>query len=185
MNRFTCFLAALVLAHTAGLAADSQPQADAGTDPIQETAPSTPVPVIELSDQFEVPHTLRFPHTNVVVLTLADHKGSKQVEGWVRPLKERFPQHLTLAGVADVSKVPAWLRGRVRAGFREQMPYPVMLDWKGTVCRHFAYERGDVNVLLLDRSGTLRLRLTGPATADELTRLMRAIEELLLPAAGV
>lgn len=185
MNRFTCFLAALALAHIASLTAGVQSEADSGKDPVQETAPSAPVPVIELSDQFEVPHTLRFPHTNVVVLTLADHKGSKQVEGWVRPLKERFPQQLTLAGVADVSKVPAWLRGRVRAGFREQMPYPVMLDWKGTVCRHFAYERGDVNVLLLDRSGALRLRLTGPATAEALARLTQAIEGLLAPSAGV
>jgi hypothetical protein len=185
MNRFACWLAVLAVTHIAGLAAGSETQPNVETDRTPASGSSALVPVIELSDQFEVPHTLRFPHTNVVVLTLADQKGSKQVEGWVRPLQERFPQRLTLAGVADVSKVPAWLRGRVRAGFREQMPYPVLLDWKGTVCRRLSYERGQVNVLLLDRNGALRLRLAGAATPDALTRLTQAIEQLLPAAPGV
>ena len=165
----------LLLAGLAALPTAAQSVGPSSAPDRPGTEPSQKVASFTLADQYEKSHSLTFPGTNVVVLTLADQKGSKQIAGWVEPLKRRFGDRIQLAGVADVSKVPGFLRGRVRAGFREQMPYPIMLDWKGTVCRRLAIERNQANVLLLDPSGTIRLRLTGEAEPQALARLTNAI----------
>ena len=45
---------------------------------------------IELRDQYDATQRLAFPATNVVVLTIADSKGSDQIDGWVEALKARY-----------------------------------------------------------------------------------------------
>lgn len=144
-----------------------------------------------LADQFGRVHQFSFPREKVTVLTLADRKGSAQVEGWVRPLAERFGDSILQAGIADVSKVPGLLRGRVRGAFREQFPHPVMLDWQGTQSRALGCERDVVNVLLIAPGGEILFRTAGAASAAGLERLKREIEQALAetrtaaaPAAG-
>jgi hypothetical protein len=72
---------------------------------------------ITLRDQHDAEHKLIFPQPRVSVLTVADRKGSEQIESWVRPLKERYGEKLLVEGVADVSTVPKLLRAMVRSRF--------------------------------------------------------------------
>ena len=132
-----------------------------------------------LSDQFERTHAVAFPRERPLLLTVADRKGAAQVHGWVAPMQERFGTRLDQAGVADVSKVPGFLRGRVRAEFREEYAHPVLLDWQGTVCRGVKAERGQVTVLLVSRTGEIVFRAGGAVAPDALERLSRAVEETL------
>lgn len=109
----------------------------------EATKPPGRAPVcIELRDQYDSPQRLVFPATNVVVLTLADKKGSEQVDGWVAALKSRYAGRIELRGLADVGGVPGWLRGKVRKKFQETRAYPVMMDWSGKVCAEFGFQPG-------------------------------------------
>src|SRR4051794_2114674 len=91
---------------------------------------ATKVPdCIELNDQYDAPHRLTFPTTNITVLTIADRKGSEQVDGWIAALKARYAGRINLRGIADVGGAPAFIRARIRKKFQEAREYPVMLDW--------------------------------------------------------
>lgn len=68
-------------------------------------------------------------------MTIADHKGSDQLAPWIQQLHDRYQKNIDIDGVADVSNVPKPLQGFLRATFRNQLAYSVMLDWDGTVVR--------------------------------------------------
>ena len=147
-------------------------------DPVAPEPPPR-LEAFTLSDQFERAHAIAFPRERPLLLTVADRKGAAQVPGWVTPMRERFGARLDQAGVADVSKVPGLLRGRVRAGFREEYAHPVLLDWQGTLCRAVKAERGQVTVLLVSSTGEIVFRAGGAVAPDALERLSRAVEETL------
>jgi hypothetical protein len=134
---------------------------------------------IELPDQFEVRHQLSFPATNLLLLTIADHKGSEQIAGWVAPVKNRYGPRLAISGIADVSAVPGWMRGVVRKKFRQRQSYPVMLDWSGATVKAFATVPDCVNVFLVDERGRILKRFTGEAQAGALTELYATIDQAL------
>ena len=134
---------------------------------------------IELPDQFEKLQRLAFPNTNLTVLTIADRKGSEQIAGWIAPVKQRFGTRLDIRGIADVSPVPRILRGMVRKQFQKAQSYPVMLDWSGEAVNAFTYVPDQVNVLVMDGSGKILLRITGAANDAALHKLYEVIDRAL------
>lgn len=134
---------------------------------------------IELNDQFDVPQTLTFPTTNITLLTIADHKGSGQIAGWIAPVKQRFGARLDIRGIADMSPVPRLLRGMIRKQFQKAQSYPVMLDWSGEVVKAFTYVPDRVNVLVMDGSGRILTRLTGAANEAALLELYDILDRAL------
>ena len=134
---------------------------------------------IELRDQFDSPHTLAFPTTNITLLTIADKTGSVQVDGWIAALKRRCDGRIAIRGLADVGGAPGFLQGRIRKGFQESRKYPVMLDWSGKVCARFGYEKDEANVLVIDRNGRIQARFTGVATAAAVAEVGVVLDKLL------
>lgn len=86
-----------------------------------------------LKDQFGNSHELKFPREKITVLAFADRSGSDQLEGWIRPLYQRYREKIDIYGVAELSAVPMIARGFVRSVIRKSSNYPIMLDW-GTNC---------------------------------------------------
>lgn len=134
---------------------------------------------IELNDQFEVPQILSFPTTNITLLTIADHKGSEQIAGWVAPVKQRFGTRVDIRGIADLSPVPRLLRGMIRKQFQKAQSYPVMLDWQGDAVKAFTYVPDRVNVLVMDGNGHILTRLTGAADEQSLQKLYGILDQAL------
>jgi hypothetical protein len=134
---------------------------------------------IELKDQFDSQQELSFPTTNLTVLTIADHKGSEQIAGWVAPVKERYGLRVAICGIADVSAVPGWLRGMVRKKFQQRQSYPVMLDWSGDTVKAFAFVKDCVNVFVFDEQGRMLKRFIGEAKPGELEQMYATIEQAL------
>ena len=134
---------------------------------------------IELNDQFDVPQTLSFPTTNITLLTIADHKGSEQIAGWIAPVKQRYGTRLDIRGIADVSPVPRILRGMIRRQFQKAQSYPVMLDWSGDAVNAFTYVPDRVNVLVMDGRGRILTRLTGAANEPALQELYGVLDRAL------
>jgi hypothetical protein len=135
---------------------------------------------IELRDQYDAPQRLTFPATNVVVLTIADKKGSEQIDGWVAALKARYAGRLDIRGLADVRGVPESWHGRVRRRFQEARTYPVMMDWSGTNCARFGFQPGVANVLVIERDGTIGARFTGPVREAALREAFAAADTALV-----
>ena len=133
----------------------------------------------ELPDQFGELQRITFPRTNLLVITIADHKGSEQVAAWVRPLKERFPDGLPIEGVADVSSVPALLRPLVRREFKKKFNRPVMMDWSGGVVKPLACAPNVANVFVVATNGAVLLRFAGPADAERFVQLFAIVKSHL------
>ena len=154
---------------------------------IADDAPKPPAHApasIDLRDQYDTPQSLTFPATNVVVLTIADKKGSEQIDGWVAAIKARYAGHIDLRGLADVAGVPGFMRGKVRKKFQGTRSYPVMMDWSGKTCAGLGYQAGVANLVVLSEDGAIRGRVTGPATPDTIAKLEAIVAAASRPASG-
>ena len=148
-------------------------------------SPSHAPASIELRDQYDAPQRLTFPATNVVVLTIADKKGSEQIDGWVAALKARYAGRIELRGLADVGGVPGLFRGKVRKKFQETRTYPVMMDWSGKVCSQIGYQADLANVLVIAGDGSIHARAAGSAREPVLKEVFTAIDAAIVKTASV
>ena len=135
---------------------------------------------IALHDQYDAPQKLSFPTTNITVLTIADRKGSEQVDGWIAALKPRYAGRIDLRGLADVGGVPGFLQGKIRKRFQETRTYPVMMDWSGEVCARLGYQPDLANILILGRDGSVLGRFTGGAVETNRVAAFDALDKALL-----
>ena len=133
----------------------------------------------ELRDQYGKTLAYRFPKDKVSVLVFGDRKGSEQVEGWVRPVYERYTDRVDLHGVAVLTSVPSLFHGYARRQFRKQVKYPVLLDFKGDVSKGYGYEGDKANLFVITRDGTVAHRASGAATPESLNRLFGELDRLL------
>ena len=163
-----------ILNITAALLAVAKTDAGPAT-PLVTHAPAC----IELHDQFNTLQKLSFPTTNITLLTIADGRGSEQIPGWVKPVKQRFDERVDIRGIADMSCVPHLLRGLVRTQFRTVQSYPVMLDWTGDAVNAFAYQPGEADILVLNRDGKILYSARGKATERAVQNLCEVIEQAL------
>jgi peroxiredoxin len=133
----------------------------------------------ELKDQHDQPFRYRFPQSRITVLIFGDRKGSEQIEGWVRPLYNRYQTRIEQYGVAVLSAVPSMMRGLVRGMFKRKVKYPVLLDWKGEVAKVYQYESRQANLIIVDRNGRIVYRTTGAASEAKLHWAYEQIDRLL------
>ncbi len=133
----------------------------------------------ELRDQFGKALAYRFPKERVSVLVFGDRKGSAQVEGWVRPVYERYTDRIDLHGVAVLTSMPSLFHGYARRQFRKNVKYPVLLDFKGDVSKGYGYEGDKANVFVIARDGRIVHMSAGAATPDGLQRLYAEVDRLL------
>lgn len=131
---------------------------------------------VELRDQFEQVQKLEFPAPRITVLTLADRKGSEEIDPWIAALKARYKGRVDFRGVANVSGVPGFLQGAVRKKFREVRPYPIMMDWTGELCARLGYQPGVATILVVAKDGVIRARFGGRATATAIAVACDAVD---------
>jgi peroxiredoxin len=128
----------------------------------------------ELRDQFGKTLAYRFPKERVSVLTFGDRKGSSQIEGWVRPVYDRYGDRVDLHGVAVLTSIPSPFQGLARRQFRKQVKFPVLLDFKGDVSRGYGYEKDRANVFVIAPDGRVALPTGSAASSPRLTGCSRA-----------
>lgn len=136
-------------------------------------------PEFELKDQYGNAQAYRFPAAKVSVLIFGDRTGSKQIEGWVRPLYDRYQDRINIKGVAALSSVPSLMRGMVTRIFKSQVKYPVLLDWTGDVTKSYGYEASKANVFVVNQRGEILLRINGAATANGLEQIVGQVNQAI------
>jgi hypothetical protein len=132
-----------------------------------------------LADQSGNWQTWNFPRNKVSILAFGDRKGSSQMEGWIRPLYERYRDRIDIQGVAVLSSVPGFAQGMVRRIIKSQTKAPVLLDWKGDVSRSYQCQSGRANLFVIDPQGNIALTMTGAASDAELSRIYSEVDKLL------
>ena len=141
--------------------------------------PSRPVPDFSLPDQFGHTRDIKFPGEKIMLLTVADRKGAKEIETWIAPIRGRYGHDLQIEGIADVSSAPAGMHRLVRNAIREQITYPIMLDWKGDIAKSFRYQRGHANIYILNPKGQIIWQHAGPASEEGIHVLLRLLDQHL------
>jgi hypothetical protein len=136
-------------------------------------------PEFALKDQYGKVESYRFPKSQVSILIFGDRKGSSQIEGWVRPLYERYQERVNIKGIAALSSVPALARGVVTRIFKSKVKYSVLLDWTGNVAKSYSYEANQANVFVISPQGEILLRLNGEATQSGLDQVISQINKYL------
>ena len=135
---------------------------------------------IELRDQYAAPQRLAFPATNITVITIADRKGSEQVDGWIAALRRRYEGRIDIRGIADLGGAPGFVQDRIRKKFQETRKYPVMMDWSGRVCAQFGCSSGVANIIIVGRDGGIHGRFAGPAVEPLLGNALAVLDHALL-----
>lgn len=141
--------------------------------------PAAQLPDFELRDQYDAAREYTFPRSKVAVITVADHKGSDQLEPWIAPVHERYGTRIDIDGIADVSIIARPFHGIFRSAFKDRLTRSVMLDWEGEIVRQFDSRRSVANVYVIDRQGRVRARFWGPASPTRLRELFREIDRAL------
>ncbi len=143
-----------------------------------------PVQIVDftLSDQHGATREYRFPKRKVTLMTLADWKGSEQLEPWIQRIHDRYGKRIDIDGVADMSAVPKPLRAMVQGAFGKKLTYSVMLDWAGPVVRQFPAKSGVANVYVIDRSGRIVAHRSGKVNDVEARALFTEIDRAIADA---
>lgn len=146
------------------------------------TSAAAPVPPparlasFALADQFGQTNHVEFPRDRPLLLLVGDRRGSEEVDAWIAPLKQRWGAIADLAGIADVSAAPRFLRGRIQEGIRKQRPRPLLLDFDGKVTTPLRLSPRTANLLVVDRDGRVLARLTGAPDDAKLDAVRAALE---------
>lgn len=129
-----------------------------------------------LRDQFDVEREVPLSSGRPVVLVLADREGTNQLEGWLEPLQQHIEGSIDFYHIALLERVPRPFRSVVRSGFREEVDYPVLLDWQGAFLQRYELVSAEVNILVLSGDGQLAQRVHGEAAPERLAACKAAID---------
>ena len=143
--------------------------------------PFQKAPEFSLTDQYGRCYEVTYPQKKVCVLVFAGKWGSIQVEGWVRPLYERYRDSITILGAARLENVPEFLRNAIIRIFRRTIRFSVIMDWTGDLSRSYGYTGRSAYLVIISRKGTIRHRVNGRASKDRIEKCFEIIDKLNSP----
>lgn len=170
-------------------------------------SPEVSIPDVTLEDQFEQLHDVKHHRGDVLVLIYGDRKSAdankalgeqlhvtfhptakgkspkEAQKAPVTPLPDakpgtRSPDVLAIP-VACIGPVPQLVRKLLRAQIKSGSPdVPVWLDFGDVMKKHFPFQAGVPNVVVLDKQGRYRYAAAGTPTTDGLSKLRSVIDAL-------
>lgn len=147
------------------------------TDAGAENAVGEKATEFTLQDQYEKTVSLRTYEGRAVVLIASDKECSSQNAAWKKAVRTKYGDSIAVQGLADVSSVPFFLKGKIRSDFKKEAEN-ILLDWKGEVFRSYGLTKGASNVILIDKDGMVRHRSSGPASPEAVQELFEKIDAL-------
>ena len=127
-----------------------------------------------LDDQYGTAHRIEFGNgTRATVLLFADRGCMDSVRPWVERLVGDFGERVRVLGIAAVGVVPSLFHGVVR-GLLQGQP-SVLIDWDDRVSHRFGYDGGRCLLVVVDASGRVSERVTGPLSDPRYAQVAAAI----------
>ena len=151
-------------------------------DAIEDTLPEVNLPqaqAFSLENLQGGTQQFSFPRSKVLILAIADQKGSEDMENWVKPLYDRYTDSVDIHGVAELSAVPKLARGIARGIISGIVKQPIMLDWTGEVSRQFGAQSGVTNVYAINPQGQIIASGSGLASLDKLKVIAESVDNAL------
>ena len=148
------------------------------TDAGAENAVNEKATAFMLQNQHEKTVSLKQYEGRIVVLIASDKEGKAQNPAWKKVIREAYGDRLVVQGVADVSSVPFFLKGKIRNDFKKDGE-SILLDWEGEVFKVYSLTKGVSNVILIDKDGMIRHRSSGPAAPEAVQELFMKIDLLI------
>jgi predicted transcriptional regulator len=134
-------------------------------------------PEFTLQDQHVKTVSLRQFEGRVVALIASDKEGSSQNPAWTKAIRDKYADEVIVLGIADVSSVPFFLKGKIRNDFKKEGD-SILLDWKGEVFNAYNLTKGVSNVILIDKKSMIHYRSSGPASPEAVQGLFEKIDAL-------
>jgi predicted transcriptional regulator len=149
----------------------------AGAAGTHQSLIDTKAPEFTLQDQHVKTVSLRQFEGRVVVLIASDKEGSSQNPAWTRAIRDKYANEVIVLGIADVSSVPFFLKGKIRNDFKKEGD-SILLDWKGEVFNAYNLTKGVSNVILIDKKSMIHYRSSGSASPEAVQGLFEKIDAL-------
>jgi hypothetical protein len=135
-------------------------------------------PDFALPDQRDHPVALKSLEGQVVALVASDKEGMKQNPAWRKAIGERYGERVKMQGIADLRKVPFFLKGSYKRDFQKD-PDSIILDWKGEIFTTYGFAKDVSNIVVIDRKGIVQYMHSGAADPAVLEEAFRAIDRVL------
>jgi cytochrome oxidase Cu insertion factor (SCO1/SenC/PrrC family) len=136
---------------------------------------NTQAPAFSLRDQFDRRYSLQSFSGQPFIMIASDKKGSWQNKQWIEGIRGRFRDKLPIVGVADVRKVPFFMKSSIRNDFKKDREI-ILLDWDGSLFTSYDLMQNAANVILIDGQGYVRHLQAGSASPESLERLFKEID---------
>ena len=147
--------------------------AQAGQSLIDAKAPD-----FSLLDQHGKAFSLKQLEGKPMLLIACDNEGKKQKGDWIKVVTEKYGQQLIVLGVADVRKVPFFLKGKYTRDFQKD-PASILLDWDGTIFTSYGLVKDVANIIVIDKKGYVRYLYSGSAERTAVEQLFRELDQSL------
>lgn len=155
------------------------PKSEQTLTPLPSPSPPPQVKNFTLENLQGHQTSFQFPREKVLVLAIADQKGSEDMENWIQPLYDRYGTRVDIEGVAELSAVPAFARGIARGIISGLVKQPILLDWKGEVSQQFNAKKNVTNLYIIHPQGHIITSNSGEATLEKLKEMVKAIDSAL------
>jgi len=147
------------------------------TEGSQSAKLNSKAPDFSLKDQHDKVFNLRSFEGQLVVLIASDKDGEEQSDLWGRKIRERYKDKITILGIADLRKVPFFMKGKIKQDFKKNKN-SILLDWDGVVFSTYGLPKKISNIILIDRKGYVRYIYSGNATQEAIEHLFGEIDKL-------
>ncbi|MBL7976215.1 MAG: redoxin domain-containing protein [Candidatus Kapabacteria bacterium] len=132
-----------------------------------------------VKDQFEKEWKWEQFKGKNVLLFICDKDGRAYADAWVKPLRAAFGNQCEYVAIGDMSGVPFFIKGFVKGKIRDGMPQPLLLDWDGDIVEYYNCKEDVMNVVMVDKTNTIRYVTNGTGTSDELKATIQEVQKLL------
>lgn len=152
---------------------------EAPTESAPAEASPPQAPAFTLENLKGEKQSFSFPRSKILIIAIADQKGSEDMENWIQPLYDRYTDSVDIQGVAELSAVPKFARGIARGIISGIVKQPIMLDWTGTVSSQFGAQAGVTNVYAINAQGQIIAQGSGAANLDKLKAIAESVDAAL------
>ena len=146
-----------------------------------------PAPLFTLKDAYDKEYNLKAildkEEVKAVVLMIGNRKVRGEANKWAIELDKLYgkDKRVVLIMIADLRGLPFFVTEKmVKWGVkRENLPTPILLDWKGKVNQKYKTQKDKNNLYIIDGDGKISHTLASKCSDESMEKMKAKIQNLL------